>query len=202
MPKTPPLIIPTNLPGNWTARAKVNKKNKPNIFAAQNKQISFNTNDELHYLSSPSYNGYPSVTNGSLTDQQRQQGSVAPSKHPVPSFEERVLEATSPIFEGPKINKQCDPILYTPNHNSSQLTQSSHMNGNQQQKHLTENQQQQNNEQPTSLPVLASTNMIIDGGFEGTGTQNKEQRINIEDETGRSTEQLESLSFGIVYDKD
>lgn len=53
MPRTPPpLILPTNLPSNWVNRSKINKKksNTSNIYAAQNKQISFDDVDEYHFI--------------------------------------------------------------------------------------------------------------------------------------------------------
>ncbi|CAO0791490.1 unnamed protein product [Mucor circinelloides] len=53
MPRTPPpIILPSNLPSAWVNRSKVNKKktNTSNIYATQNKQISFDDTDEYHFI--------------------------------------------------------------------------------------------------------------------------------------------------------
>lgn len=52
MPKTPPLIIPNNIPNDWMSRSKINKSNNKvkNIFAAQNKkQLRFDESEELQF---------------------------------------------------------------------------------------------------------------------------------------------------------
>jgi hypothetical protein len=165
------------------ARSKINKKNKPNIFAAQNKQISFDTNDELHFLSSPSYNGYSPTIGPSPSLEQQQEELASITKHHIPSFEERVPGA---IFEENNTKKHPE-LQYTPNHSSSQPIQSS------QPQQQSSEQQQQTVEQPSSQPVPVPTNMVIDE----TNLQNK-GRTNTEEETSRSMEQLESLSFGKV----
>ncbi|KAI8646396.1 hypothetical protein BD408DRAFT_410153 [Parasitella parasitica] len=53
MPRTPPpLIIPNNLPSTWMSRSKISKKkaNSSNIYAAQNKQISFDDTESYHFI--------------------------------------------------------------------------------------------------------------------------------------------------------
>ncbi|GAN02227.1 hypothetical protein MAM1_0019d01668 [Mucor ambiguus] len=53
MPRTPPpIILPNNLPSAWVNRSKVNKKktNTSNIYATQNKQITFDDTDQYHFI--------------------------------------------------------------------------------------------------------------------------------------------------------
>ncbi|KAI9487542.1 MAG: hypothetical protein EXX96DRAFT_553701 [Benjaminiella poitrasii] len=51
MPKTPPLILPTSLPGSWINRSNINKRLKPNnnIYKAQNKTDE--SEDDYTFLS-------------------------------------------------------------------------------------------------------------------------------------------------------
>ncbi|CEP10344.1 hypothetical protein [Parasitella parasitica] len=63
MPRTPPpLIIPNTLPSTWMNRSKVSKKktNSSNIYAAQNKQISFDDAENYHFI--PPFNMASSST--------------------------------------------------------------------------------------------------------------------------------------------
>lgn len=198
MPTTPPLIMPTNLPGNWMARSKINKKPKPNIFSSQNKQVSFDTNDDLQFLSSPPFNDFSSIAGPSSPTEQKQQEELATStkQHHVSSFEGRTLGVLGANSEEINSNKQREPPQYSTRRTSSQPTQSDHCGSQQQQPKSSEDLQHQNSEQFSSQSIPAPTNMVIDDAFQETDNCQKNERINIEEESERSMEQFESLSFG------